>query len=41
MLKEYLKVGHTANKGRGVFTSVAIEADTIIEIASVIVMTKE
>ncbi|RYY49635.1 MAG: SET domain-containing protein-lysine N-methyltransferase [Chitinophagaceae bacterium] len=38
MLKEYLTVAATASKGRGVFTSEAIEADTIIEISPVIVM---
>ncbi len=41
MLKDYLRVEQTANKGRGVFTSEAIEEDTIIEIAPVIIMTKE
>ena len=41
MLNEYLTVTDTPGKGRGVFTSVALEADTIIEIAPVIVMTKE
>ena len=41
MLKDYLSVEQTASKGRGVFTSKAIEEDTIIEIAPVIVMTKE
>lgn len=38
MLKDYLRVEATENKGRGVFTTEAIEADTIIEIAPVIVM---
>lgn len=38
MLKDYLIVKDTGTKGRGVFTSEAIEADTIIEIAPVIVM---
>lgn len=41
MLSEYLSVEKTSNKGRGVFTSEAIDADTVIEIAPVIVMTKE
>lgn len=41
MLKDYLRVEVTANKGRGVFTSEAIDADTIIEIAPVIVMNKD
>ena len=41
MLNEYLTVNNTAAKGRGVFTSEAIEADSIIEIAPVIVMSKE
>lgn len=38
MLKDYLIVKDTGAKGRGVFTNEAIEADTIIEIAPVIVM---
>ena len=38
MVKDYLIVKDTGTKGRGVFTSEAIEADTIIEIAPVIVM---
>ena len=41
MLKEYLTVKETPSKGRGVFTSEAIGADSIIEIAPVIVMTKK
>lgn len=40
MLKDYLRVEHTENKGRGVFTTEAIEVDTVIEIAPVIVMSK-
>jgi SET domain-containing protein len=38
MIKPYLFVGHTALMGRGVFTSKAIEVDTIVEISPVIVM---
>ena len=41
MLKEYLTIRSTTNKGRGVFTTEAIEADSVIEIAPVIVMSKE
>lgn len=41
MLKDFLRVELTDNKGRGVFTSEPIEADTIIEISPVIVMSKE
>jgi len=41
MLKEYLTIRTTTNKGRGVFTTEAIEADSVIEIAPVIVMSKE
>lgn len=39
MQAPYLLVKDTADKGRGVFTSTFIDADTIIEIAPVIVMT--
>lgn len=38
MLKPYLFVDMTAEKGRGVFTSERIPANTVIEIAQVIVM---
>jgi SET domain-containing protein len=38
MLAEYLLVKDTGEKGRGVFTTACIEADTIIEISPVIVM---
>lgn len=41
MLKPYLHIGLTEKMGRGVFTSKAIPADTIIETAPVIVMNKE
>lgn len=40
MLKSYLFVEKTAEKGRGVFTRERIPAGTIIEIAPVIVMEK-
>ncbi len=40
MLKPYLYVAMTAEKGRGVFTRERIPAGTIIEIAPVIVMEK-
>ncbi len=40
MLKPYLYVAMTAEKGRGVFTRERIPAGTIIEIAPVIVMDK-
>ena len=39
MLKPYLIVDNTSEKGRGVFTLESIPANTIIEIAPVIVMT--
>ena len=39
MVKPYLIVDSTAEKGRGVFTLESIPANTIIEIAPVIVMT--
>lgn len=38
MLKPYLFVNDTTEKGRGVFTRERIPADTVIEIAPVIVM---
>lgn len=41
MLSEYLSVEQTPGKGRGVYTSEAIDADMIIEISPVIVMSKE
>jgi uncharacterized protein len=40
MLKPYLIVDSTSEKGRGVFTTERIPAKTIIEIAPVIVMQK-
>ncbi|MEP7237773.1 MAG: SET domain-containing protein-lysine N-methyltransferase [Ferruginibacter sp.] len=40
MLKPYLFVNETAEKGRGVFTRERIAANTVIEIAPVIVMQK-
>jgi uncharacterized protein len=40
MLKPYLIVDNTSEKGRGVFTTERIPANTIIEIAPVIVMQK-
>lgn len=41
MIKSFLHIGPTLHKGRGMFTSRKIKADTIIEIAPVIVMTAE
>ena len=41
MLKEYLLVQTTKNKGRGVFTTEPIDANTVVEISPVIVMKKE
>ncbi len=41
MIKRYLHIGNTADKGRGVFTNERIPANTIIEIAPVIVMQKK
>ena len=38
MLKAYLIIKTTANKGKGVFTQATIPADTVIEEAPVIVM---
>ncbi len=40
MLKSYLFVDDTSEKGRGVFTHERIPANTVIEIAPVIVMQK-
>jgi uncharacterized protein len=40
MLKPFLHIAQTATMGRGVFTNKDIAADTIIEAAPVIVMTK-
>lgn len=40
MLGEYLYLEQTKTKGRAVFTNMPLEADTIIEIAPVIVMSK-
>ena len=41
MIKPYLFVDQTALMGRGVFTSEKIEADTVVEISPVIVMSGE
>jgi SET domain-containing protein len=41
MLKDYLHVGTTEGKGRGVFTTQAIEAGIVVEISPVIVMKKD
>jgi len=41
MLKPELFIDSSTVKGRGVFTNMAIKADTIIEVAPVIVMSKE
>jgi uncharacterized protein len=38
MMKPYLYIKKSAGKGRGVFTREAIAADTVIEVAPVIVM---
>jgi SET domain-containing protein len=40
MLKDYLLVQTAENKGRGVFTTEPIQADTVVEISPVIVMKK-
>lgn len=40
-LNEHLILLNTENKGRGVFTKEMIKEDTIVEIAPVIVMSKE
>jgi uncharacterized protein len=41
MLKAYIHLGQTVSMGRGVFTSKAIPAETVIEISPVIIMTVE
>ena len=41
MIKPYLQINNTAKKGRGVFTTERIPAQTIIEISPVIIMKKE
>ena len=41
MIQPYLFIAPTESMGRGIFTSEPIEADTVIEIAPVIVMSKE
>lgn len=41
MIKPYLHIDSTAEKGRGVFTKERIPAGTVIEISPVIVMKKE
>jgi SET domain-containing protein len=41
MILPFLFIAPSSTMGRGVFTSENIEADTIVEIAPVIVMTKE
>lgn len=41
MLSQFLSVQSTQAKGRGVFTSIALKADTEVEESPVIVMTKE
>ena len=41
MLKDYLYVERTGNKGRGVFTTAMIAEGTIVEISPVIVMKTE
>lgn len=41
MRKSYLYIAETASKGRGMFTSRAIKAETIVEKAPVIVMSAE
>lgn len=38
MLKNYLYIENTKDKGRGVFTSEDIPADTVVEVAPVIVI---
>ena len=40
MVKPYLYIGTTENKGRGIFTHERIKAGTIIEVAPVIVMSQ-
>jgi SET domain-containing protein len=41
MIQPFLTVAETSNRGRGVFTSENIPADTILEISPVIVMGRE
>ena len=41
MIKPYLHINNTAKKGRGVFTTERIPAQTIIEISPVIIMKRE
>jgi SET domain-containing protein len=41
MILPNLFIAPTRHKGRGVFTSMDLEADTVIEISPVIVMTRE
>ena len=41
MIKSYLYIERTKEKGRAVFTSEKIAGGTIVEIATVIIMTKE
>src|SRR5579883_2992318 len=41
MILQNLYISETADKGRGVFTNEAIAAESVIEIAPVIVMTAE
>lgn len=40
MLNTFLFIDTTPNKGRGVFTNKKLDADTVIEVAPVIVMSK-
>lgn len=41
MIKHYIQCNNTKEKGRGLFTSERIAADTTIEISPVIVMSKD
>jgi len=41
MLKPYLFINETVNRGRGVFTTERIPANTVVEISPVIVMEKD
>ena len=41
MLKTYLFIAKTSDKGKGVFTNKKINSDTVIEISPVIVMRRE
>jgi uncharacterized protein len=41
MILPFLFIAPTANMGRGVFTDQAIEADTVVEISPVIIMSLE